>query len=181
MNRIRALLLATGVALSLVGVAAIPASASPTVCVSISDHGTTYPVQYYSHYTKTATGLTTGERAGCYTFAVKGTGVPNEFYFQVEAQDTIDVAYNGYTSQDVGVTRVQYRTPGSNVWHDWTLDQDSADWNVAWGTSQVYNIITNGRPEQFVFRIQRTQQLISPGGVVFNGTPWYSPSNIVSW
>ena len=62
------------------------------------------------------------------------------------------------------------------------MDQNSADWNVAWGTSQVYNIITNGRPEQFVFRIQRTQQLTwIQTNQTFNGTPWYSASNIVPW
>ena len=166
--------------LGVVALTALPASASPNKCVFISDHGVNYlPTEYEFFWGSSGTVYS---KKGCFNIAVKGTGVPNEYYFQVEAQDMLEQPWASSQGDDLGVTQIQYRTPGSSVWHDWTSDQNSADWNVAWGTSATYNIIIHGRPEQWVWRVKSTAHYAPCCNFTWIwGVPQYTPSQITVW
>lgn len=148
MHRLKTRLTAVAVGLlGLLGVFAMtaaPASASTSQCAIPGFGG-----QDYTFYIGTAT-----HRAGCMTAHVYHNG--DYYWFQVRVQDWDDVGIGGYTSDDAGFTRIQFRTPGTSDWHDASYDWNSADFNVATYTSPTYHLVFDGPAFNFGWRVQMT-------------------------
>ena len=141
------LALATTAGLAL-GVGALPASASTPICTGL--------VQNVSFNVLNFGGVAAVHRGACIQVnVVYITG--QDYWFSVGAQDWDESPLqSSYTSDDAGIVQIQFRTPGSSVWHDWTYDTNSADYNEAYGSSAVYNDVINGPATAWTWRARIT-------------------------
>jgi hypothetical protein len=147
---------------SLVGaftaVIASPASASPEQCQEVRSHGVVYrpgSVNYFVRTPQAAGAKAHQHRYGCFNVAIFGDPFGG-YFFQVHVQDMIDVSLGANPNDDAGIIQIEYQTPGTTPWHPWTFDQNSADWNVAWGTLGPFEAITHGDATRWRWRIRIT-------------------------